>query len=135
MQWMRLVLRNRLDNNPQQFMAKGAKTLKDIVTAQDGGKVQFQGFAKYPAVDAKLTARIAAAVKVANDDSDRRQGDYARFVQAALDVAASKAEVQDPCGADHFLSGWMTVGSSPGDDSVAFQALLTNQFFLMKRKK
>src|SRR5438132_8461458 len=44
MQWMRLVLKNRLANNPQQFMARGARTLKDIVTAKDGGKVQFEGF-------------------------------------------------------------------------------------------
>jgi len=135
MQWMRLVLKNRLENNPQQFMAKGARTLKDIVTAKDGGKVQFEGFSNYPTINAKIAARLADAFKIANDDSDKRQEDYARFVQAALDAANSKTEIQDPCGADNFLSGWMTVGSSPGDDSVAFQAIMDNQFFMMKRKK
>jgi hypothetical protein len=135
MQWMRLVLRNRLDNNPRQFMADGAKSIKDIVTAKDGGKVQYEGFSGYPTLSAKVAGRIADVFKIANDDSDRRQEDYARFVQAALDVAASKTEVQDPCGAENFLSGWMTVGSSPGDDSVQFQALMDNQFFMMKRKK
>jgi len=135
MQWERLVLKNRLANNPQQFMAKGAKALKDIVTAKDLGKAQFEGFSNYPPPAAKITARIAEELKIANDDSDKRQEDYATFVQAALDVANSKTEIQDPCGADNFLSGWMTVGSSPGDDSVKFQAIMDNQFFMMKRKK
>lgn len=135
MQWMRLVLRNRLDNNPQQFMAKGAKTIKDIVTAKDAGIVQYQGFSKYPAIDAKIMARIADIFAIANDDNDKRQDRYAQFAQAALDVAKSKTEIQDPCGADNFLSGWMTVGSSPGDDSRSFQAIMDNQFFMMKRQQ
>jgi hypothetical protein len=135
MQWMRLVLRNRLDNNPQQFMAKGAATIKDIVTAKDAGIVQYEGFSRYPAINARIAARIAEAFSIANDDSDTRQQNYAAFVQAALDVAAAKGEIQDPCGVESFLSGWMTVGSSPGDDSQAFQAIMDNQFFMMKRKK
>ena len=132
---MRLVLKNRLENNPQQFMAKGARTLKDIVTAKDGGKVQFEGFSQYPTINAKIAARVTEAFKIANDDSDKRQEDYAQFVQAALDVASSKTEIQDPCGADNFLSGWMTVGSNPHDDSVPYQAIMDNQFFMMARKK
>ncbi len=135
MQWMRLVLKNRLANNPAQFMARGAKTLKDIVTAKDKGKVQYAGFSGYPAIDAKITARITNVFKIANDDSDTRQENYAQFVQAALDVANSKTEIEDPCGAENFLSGWMTLGSSPGDDSMQFQAIMDNQFFMMKRKK
>jgi hypothetical protein len=135
MQWMRLVLQNRLDHNPAQFMAKGATTLQDIVTAKDNGVVQFEGFSKYPAVDAAINQRVNEAFKIANDDSDRRQDDYAAFVRSALDVAADKGVIQDPSGGEHFLSGWMTVNHSPGDDSIPFQAIMDNQFFMMKRPK
>jgi hypothetical protein len=135
MQWMRLVLKNRLENNPKQFMAKGAKTLQDIVTAKDGGVVQYEGFSKYPAINSKINLRIEEDFQIANDDSDKRQQDYAAFIRAALEVASDKSVIQDPSGADHFLSGWMTVHHSPGDDSVPFQALMDNQFFMMKRKK
>jgi hypothetical protein len=44
-------------------------------------------------------------------------------------------QIQDPCGGEHFLSGWMTANHSPGDDSIPFQVLMDNQFFMMKRTK
>jgi hypothetical protein len=135
MQWMRLVLENRLANHPEQFMARGAKTLQDIVTAKDKGKLQYQGFGKYPALDSDIERRIKASFQFANDDNHQRQADYAALVQAALEVANDKSVIQDPCGTDNFLSGWMTVNHSPGDDSVPFQVLMDNQFFMMKRKK
>jgi hypothetical protein len=135
MQWMRLVLQNRLENNPAQFMAKGAKTLQDIVTAHDGGVLQFKGFGKYPAIDSDIVLRINESFQIANNDGDGRQEAYTAYVQAALEVATDKNVIQNPCPAESFLSGWMTVKHSPGDDSVPFQVLMDNQFFMMKRKK
>jgi hypothetical protein len=135
MQWMRLVLQNRLANNPEQFMARGAKTLQDIVTAQDKGKLQYQGFGKYPALDSDIQLRIEDVFRMANDDNHKLQADYAAFIRTALEVASDTSVVQDPCGTDNFLSGWMTVNHSPGDTSVPFQVLMDNQFFMMKRKK
>lgn len=69
MQWMYLVLKNRPENNPRQFLAPGAKTLADIVRARG----QVEGFGNYPAINAHQQTRINDVVKFANDDSDLRQ--------------------------------------------------------------
>src|SRR5262249_33530897 len=65
MQWMRLVLANRLAK-PEPFLAKGAKTIEDIVKAKN----QFEGFGNYPTLTSKLDARLADVIKISNDDND-----------------------------------------------------------------
>lgn len=133
MQWMRLVLKNRLDNDPAQFNARGAKTRQDVVR----GRGQFRGFGSYPATDADVSRHIKEALDGANDDNNlAKQVQDIAFVNAALEVAKATTEVLDPCGPDYFLSGWRTAGhGGTGDDQVAFQVLMTNQFFKLKRKK
>ena len=133
MQWMRLVLKNCLDNDPAQFNAPGAKTVRDIVR----GKGQFRGFGSYPKVEADVNRRITEALNDANDDNNlAKQAQDIAFVNAALEVAKATTEILDPCGKDFFLSGWRTVGhGGTGDNQVEFRALMTNQFFMLKRKK
>jgi hypothetical protein len=132
MQWMRLVLKNRLDNDPAQFNAPGATTRRDIVR----GRGQFRGFGRYPTIDADVNRHITEAVDGADDDNNlAKQAEDIAFVNAALEVATATAEILDPCGADHFLSGWRTAGhGGTGDNQVEFQVLMTNQFFKLKRK-
>lgn len=133
MQWMRLVLKNRLDNDPAQFNAPGAKSRQDIVR----GKGQFRGFGSYPTIDAKVSQHIKEALDGANDDNNlAKQAQDIAFVNAALEVAKAATEIPDPCGTDNFLSGWRTAGhGGTGDDQVEFRVLMTNQFFQLKRKK
>jgi hypothetical protein len=128
MQWMRVVLANRL-TNPGRFLAPGATTIKDIVKAKN----QFEGFEKYPTLTSKLDARLANVVKIANDDNDPRQDRYARFLRDALEVAASKALIQDPCPTG--LYGWRTAGSSePGGGLEKWgDPLSGNQYYTLKK--
>lgn len=128
MQWMRLVLVNRLNNNPAQFNAPGATEIKNIVTA----KGQFEGFEEYPKLSSKVTGRLGDIVRIANDDSDGRQEKFARYLQDALDVAKSPTLPADPCPTKLF--GWRTAGSSsPGGRFVAYDGPLAgNQFYTLK---
>src|SRR5262249_6781304 len=48
MQWMRLILVNRLNNHPEQFGASGASSVVDIIKAPG----QFEGFSGYPTLSA-----------------------------------------------------------------------------------
>ena len=69
----------------------------------------------------------------ANDDNDPRQDRYARFLQDALEVAARKTLIQDPCPSG--LYGWRTAGSSePGGGLVKWgDPLSGNQFYTLKK--
>jgi hypothetical protein len=128
MQWMRIVLVNRLKNKPEQFGAPNAKTIEDIVKA----KGQFEGFEQYPKLTASKSARINQIVKIANDDNDARQEAYAGLLQVAIEVAKSKTLIPDPCPTG--LYGWRTAGSgSPGGRFVKHGDTLSgNEFYTLK---
>lgn len=127
MEWMDLVLHNRLKNNPRQFGAPNAKSITDIVKA----KGQFKGFENYPSIDARILSRINKIFVLANSNNDRRQPKYRRFVENALAVAKPKL-INDP--SPNGLYGWRTVGSgSPGGRFVAYgRGLSGNQFYTLK---
>jgi hypothetical protein len=131
MQWMRVVLANRLKDEPGRFAAAGAQTIADIVKAKDNGIVQFKGFQDYPALGAKQAARIREIVNIANNDNDARQEKYAQFLLNALEVGKSKTLIQDPCPTG--LYGWRTVGhGSPGGNFVEYgDPLSGNQFYTL----
>lgn len=130
MEWMEVVLHNRLKNNPRQFGAANAKFITDIVKA----KRQFKGFENYPNIDAGVLSRINKIIEFANSNNDRRQSKYKSFVENAFAVAKPKL-IKDlsPNG----LYGWRTVGSGPpGDRFVAFgSALSGNQFYSLKNEE
>jgi hypothetical protein len=129
MEWMELVLHNRLKNNPSQFGASKAKSITDIVKA----KGQFKGFENYPNTDPSLLSRINNIFTLANSNNDLRQPKYRRFVENALAVAKPKLP-RDP--SPNGLYGWRTIGSgSPGGRFVAYgSALSGNQFYTLKNK-
>ena len=129
MQWMRVVLANRLKNNPERFNAKGAKSLADIVKAPK----QFEGFQDYPKLGTDQSGRIADIVTIANSDSDIRQQKFAQFLQNALEVATSTTLVPDPCSTG--LYGWKTAGSpAPGGDFVKYSDPQSgNQFYTLTK--
>jgi hypothetical protein len=129
MQWMRLVLMNRLNHNPKQFGAPGAQSITDIVKA----KRQFQGFESYPALGPDQQTHINGVVSVANDDNHPDQCDYADFLNAAIEAATGPLP-EDPLGDGGFLAGWMTTGFSPGGSYTKFgDPVMANQFFLLTK--
>jgi len=126
MQWMRLVLENRL-KSPEKFAAKGAKSLRDIVKAPG----QFKGFENYPTISSTQKSALEQVLKIANDDNDTRQNDLIGFVQNAMD-AASGSVLDDP--KTKGLVAWRTAGSgSPGSNFAAYgKPLAGNQFYTLK---
>jgi hypothetical protein len=127
MQWMKLVVHNRLNNNPSQFAAPGAKSIADIVKA----KGQFKGFEKYPAIDITILSRINKIISLANSNNDSRQAKYKHFVVNAIDVAKHNV-IKDP--SPKGLYGWRTDGSgSPGGRFVKYgNPLSGNQFYTLQ---
>lgn len=105
MQWMDLVLWNRINNKPKQFMAKHA-TLIGVLTAPG----QFQDFQHYPNYSAVLVHRLQKMIDIANTPKDKRSGKYTDFIQTAMDVA-SAATVPDL--SPGLLTAWVTAGANP----------------------
>ena len=132
MQWMRRVIVNRLNSDkPEEFMAKGAKTIGDIITADDRGSVQFHGFNRYPALEGGITANINDALSVANNGTHPKRALYAQFIQAAIDVA-TQALPADPSPTGLF--GWRTENAgSPGADFKQFGVAGGNTFYTHAR--
>lgn len=141
---MRATLSNRL-TSPRDFCAAGAQDEIGIITAVcPGGGHQFAGFSLdggQVSIDAPVARRIQDCVDRANSGSD----DYARFVQAAVDVANSSypsafADLTDIGGiaVKSGPFGWRTAGhGSPGGRFVAIPISLGgviagNQFFTLK---
>jgi hypothetical protein len=132
MEWMEVVLHNRLRNNPSQFMAPNAKSITDIVTA----KGQVEGFRNYPTLSAPVEKRIKSYVTIANSNSDRRQQVFRKFIENAIAVAKPKV-IKDPTPEGQMLAGWRTSGQgSPGKNFKPFSSPLSgNQFYSMKLEK
>jgi len=125
MQWMKVVLANRLNNNPRQFMAPHAATLIDIIKAPG----QFAGFQKYPHYDSALADMLQSIIDIANSTKDARSADFAGFVQNGLKVAR-EAPVADPSSTGIFA--WRTQGSSPpGGRYAKFKDLAGNTFYTL----
>jgi len=134
MRWMRRVIVNRLrSDKPAEFMAKGAKTVGDIVMADDGGSVQFHGFNKYPYLGSDIVKNLNASLAIANNGTHPKQAAYVEFLQSAIDVAS------EPLPADPSPNGlfaWRTEdAASPGRDFTLFAVLAGNQFYTHSRLK
>jgi hypothetical protein len=123
MQLMDLVLVNRLRNNPAQFMAKRAHDLIGIIKAPG----QFAGFENYPNYNGGIASNLQSMINIANNPKDRRQGAYASFINAAIEVATG-ASIPDPSGG--ILAAWRTAGaSSPGSNFVLYKTVNGNDFY------
>ena len=122
MQLMDAVLWNRLEN-PARFLAKGAKSLVDIVKARG----QFKGFEKYPDYNARIKQNIQDAINTANNSKDPRSTKYADFLNKAIEIAKS-AMYSDPSPGK--LAAWRTANSgSPGKAFFLYKTLLGNDFY------
>lgn len=122
MQLMDLVLWNRVNNNPAQFLARHA-TLVGVITARG----QFQGFEHYPNYDSRIVHNIQTMIHIANNARDRRTGDFSDFITAAIRVAGSPS-IPDP--SQGLMAAWRTTGSSsPGSKFAFFTTVLSTDFY------
>jgi hypothetical protein len=122
MQWMSLVLSNRVNNKPKQFMAKHA-TLLGVLTAPG----QFQDFEGYPNYSAELVLRLQKMIDIANRPKDKRSGKYTDYIQTAMDVASADT-VADP--SPGLLAAWVTSGTrSPGPKFTLYGTSGGNDFY------
>jgi len=92
---------------------------------------QVKDFENYSTLEAVQQARINAIVKIANDDSDSRQGRCEKFLLDALAVAKSKAVTLDPCPTG--LYAWRTVGSSSPGGRLKIQVAIGGKSILYAR--
>lgn len=130
---MRRVIVNRLDSgSAKEFMAAGARDIRDIVTASDQGNVQFAGFEHYPNINGKKLKTINDKMAIVNDATNTQwNAKYAEFYDAAL-LAATESLPPDPSPTGLF--GWRTTGKgSPSPEFLEFKTLGRNTFFTHKR--
>jgi hypothetical protein len=132
MQWMRRVIDNRLrSGKTEDFMARGASRIEDIIQADDRGSVQFHGFNLYPNLGADITRNLGDYVNHANNGLHPKRKAYLDFVQAAIDVATGPLP---PDPTPNGLFAWRTAGSgSPGADFIQHAALARNMFYTHAR--
>ena len=124
MQLMDLILRNRLANNPGQFMAPEAKDIIDIMKAPG----QFKGFEHYPHYSGEIAQMLQSMIDIANNPHDSRHSSFADFINTAIDVAKSSAVVADPPGG--IAVAWKTAGApSPGGNFLRFETVGGNDFY------
>jgi hypothetical protein len=121
MQFMDLVLWNRVDD-PTPFLAKQA-TLLAVVTARG----QFKGFEGYPSYNAGIRQNIQDMLNIANNSKDKRSGNFATHIQAALDIAKNPS-IPDPTPGK--LVAWRTGGAgSPGSGFKLFRNVSNTNFY------
>ena len=129
MEWMELVIANRLDMKSALVGAAGAKTYFDVIKAPR----QFEGFSGYPTLGTKQARNIQDIVDIANDGAHPKQKQFEAHVRAAIEVAG-KGTVTDPCPTR--LLGWRTGGASgPGGDFVLFRSFAGQDFYTIPAKK
>lgn len=141
---MKAVLRNRLRNNPGQFLAPKAQSVADIIAAPG----QFHGFSRGEqggvAIAADVARRIERIVAIANEGPS---GPMAAFVQMAIEVAGQPPrdefvglETIDDVPVTGGVYGWRTAGSGgPGGRFLAIPKahgglLAGNQFYTLRRQ-
>lgn len=116
MQWMVVVLRNRLKLGARHFAAdQHASTLGALIKAPN----QVEGFEKYPGITPPQQYLIDEVVKNANDGTHRLNQQYRDYLETALAVARGELRGTDPCPTG--LYAWRTTGEkSPGNNFVKF---------------
>jgi len=129
MEWMELVIANRLDMKSALVGSAGAQTYFDVIKAPR----QFEGFAGYPTLGSKQAGNIQDIVDIANDGTHPKQKQFEAHVRAAIEVAG-KGTITDPCPTR--LLGWRTGGASgPGGEFVLFRSFAGQDFYTIPAKK
>ena len=127
MQWMRLVVGNRLAMRSGEVATAGAQNWRDVMRAAN----QFEGFSQYPVIGEKQKKNIADMLAIANDGTHPQQKRFYDHVAAAIAVPQEQAIV-DPCSTS--LLGWRTAGASaPGGKFKLFKTFAGQDFYTIMK--
>lgn len=123
MEWMELVVRNRLAMRSAQVGSAGANNIIDVIKAPG----QFEGFGRYPVIGIQQQRNIDDIVAIANDGTHPKQKQFFDHVTAAIEVARV-GTITDPCPSK--LLSWRTAGASgPGGSFVLYQSFAGQDFY------
>ena len=131
MQWMRIVLENRLAfSHPQLLQVPpGATSLLQLIK----GRRVIEGFENYPNIGKTQKTTIDGVVKEANNGGHPLFLQFRSHVQNAIDVAQGKKAGTDPCPTK--LYAWVTAGtSSPSSNFVKYVTLAGQDFYTLTRE-
>jgi hypothetical protein len=123
MEWMELVVQNRLQMRSALVGSAGADNVTDVIKAPG----QFEGFGRYPVIGSKQQSNIDQIVAIANDGTHPKQKQFFDHVSAAIDVARV-GTITDPCPT--LLLSWRTAGASgPGGSFVLYKSFAGQDFY------
>ncbi|MES2674600.1 MAG: hypothetical protein V4660_10190 [Pseudomonadota bacterium] len=123
LQWMRLVVKNRLDMKSGRVGSQGATSMIDVIKSPG----QFKGFEEYPTIGTKQQGNITDILTIANDGTHPKQKLFADHIAAAI-AAATEQAIVDPCATK--LLSWRTEGaSSPGGDFKLYKIFSGQDFY------
>jgi hypothetical protein len=128
MQWMRIVLENRLNfSYPHTLQVpNGAKTFMALIKS----KGVVEGFEAYPVIAKGKGENIRKALEYANKGTHPKFSFYRGYVQNAIDVATGRKKGTEPCPKK--LYGWMTIGAgSPGKNFEVFKDFGGQTFYTL----
>jgi hypothetical protein len=127
MQWMVIVLRNRLKLGAQHFSAgRETATLRGLITAPN----QVEGFRDYPTIARQPLVTINGMVDIANDGTHLNHAMYRTYLRSVLTVAAGRDVGVDPCPSG--LYAWRTQDdASPGRNFAKFTTKGGQDFYTL----
>jgi len=127
MQWMRLVMLNRLKLGAQHFGAgKEATTLTAMIKSAN----QVEGFQNYPTIAKGQATVIDAVVRLANTSGHKDVLVYRQFIRDAISIASGTDPGKDPSPTG--LYSWRTAkATSPGSNFVKFRTHGGQDFYTL----
>ncbi len=129
MQWMRLVVENRLKMKSYLVGSEGATTLIDVIKARN----QFEGFGSYPTIAKQQLENINNILAIASDGTHPDQQRFYDHVSAAIAVVTKEALIADPCPTK--LLAWRTSGSGyPGGSFKYYKTFSGQDFYTIPKK-
>ncbi|MES2821038.1 MAG: hypothetical protein V4812_18840 [Pseudomonadota bacterium] len=120
MQWMRVVIENRMRFKDAQYLGDpAARTITAVIKASKGGE-QFKSFSGYPVIGSVQSKIISDSLNFANDGTYGEFAAYRLHVQNAIAVATGVSVSADPTSSG--LYAWRTADSgSPGNNFVFYK--------------
>ena len=108
MDLMKIVIDNRLANNPADFMASNATRETDIIRAEgkNGRAVQYAGFPSYPQISPEQQNELDETLDASLDPDALYYEQSSRVVHAAIAVAKAPAP---PDPSQYGLYFWRTI--------------------------
>jgi len=127
LQWMRLVVQNRLSMKSGVVGSKGATSIIDVIKSPG----QFKGFEQYPVIGSGQRGLIEDILNIANDGTHLKQKLFYDHVSAVI-AAATETAITDPCPTK--LLSWRTAGAySPGGAFKLYQNLSGQDFYTIPK--